>query len=423
MAAPSIIQHYVDAHISHLSRTAQTTTPNLVTALWIRSVAENCPAQQIGLSKGDYLISVGGQPAVSVNLKTYPLAGNKCKYVYFLKQSNELLELESDGLPLGETFAKTPESILQTYRGLSRDPNDLVTLWDQTQDDALMALAQKMDKRNALWLDKYLPHQLSHAFVIRETEILFYGVACIESGRYEQGLHYIQRYLNEYRYNWTTNFAGIALFYWGEALIKSGSREDGIDCLKEAYDAHPVNRIKRRLTVLGEMTLNNNEQNAQRHQQFPLYYQFPLLKNPAKTGDLSAYLASMKTGQFLIVCSLGPYRSNGPYDDFMQRFIQLSRFFGDVFIGLNVITGGERNPNWLEHEERALSLGMNVALLSDPDCSLMAALSSRGSPDILVLDSSGAVVLESSLESDDDVWRLILQAKNQSNPGYLKQIY
>jgi len=221
--------------------------PSLERAMFVSGVSEHSPAWHLGLRSGDYLLTVDGLNAVDVNLLSMPAKAKSRCYKYYRTKARQQLTITSNGIPLGVNLDKSPEAIMRNYHGFNRDPTDLVSLWDETKDDHIVALATNWEKRKVLWFDKYLPHTFVHQYIIHETEILFLGVAHFENGSLETGMHFIERYLEEYADNWTTNFTAIAYFYLGEAHIKLGNPEEGIEHLSTAYELCSLKRIKRYL--------------------------------------------------------------------------------------------------------------------------------------------------------------------------------
>ena len=104
------------------------------------------------------------------------------------------------------------------------------------------------------------------------------------------------------------------------------------------------------------------------------------------------------------MCLLASYRGNGPYEDFMRRYLHFARWFSRFLPGLHVVTMEKERyvdrPHYFraEDEVRAASLPMELLL---EDGGLSAAVGQTGSPFIVLLDRARRVRYEGELTSVD----------------------
>ena len=104
----------------------------------------------------------------------------------------------------------------------------------------------------------------------------------------------------------------------------------------------------------------------------------------------------------MLVCLLGTYRSNGPYGEFLQRWLNFATWFVPFLQGLHVITmepkrfqGGEWH---YQLEETARNAACPFALLFDERGDAHVPLAPDRSPLIFALDRRGTIHYEGELE-------------------------
>lgn len=136
---------------------------------------------------------------------------------------------------------------------------------------------------------------------------------------------------------------------------------------------------------------------------WPVPYSLPAAEGSHPPTSLRKTLGAMTEGSVLAVCLLATYRSNGPYGDFLGRWLNFATWFTPFVQGLHVITmKPERNQDheWIYGLESAIqSTGREFALLADEDRDAHMPLEPDRSPIILLLDRRGTIVYEGELDS------------------------
>ncbi|EAR11275.1 hypothetical protein [Reinekea blandensis] len=392
-------------------KTSLNTPPDTSKARLVTQVAGGSLADYLGIQKGDYLLQLNGYDGINANVKLVPDQGVTQRIEYYLPRTNEALVIETNGYPMGIESERSPEGIFLNYKGRYRRPDDLYVMWRSFGDDALIALAIRWQNRKAQWLRKTLPGVFKD-MAMTEVELLFHGVALFENGQTQNGMMFVGEFINNYQHHHEMHFSGVAHFYWYQELKAQGKQEEAIAVLKESYRLAPVDRIKRKMVLEGLMGIDDQVEAKRIGHPFPLNYQLPMLNRRDTIVSLSEYLDELEDHQLMIVCALGGYRSNGPYDQFVRSYIQVKQYFGDVFSGVNVIAG-DYNNDWTESEREAIASGLNVAVLYDESNVVGEALESAGSPDIYILDYKGVVVSECDFERISDVWALYLKYRQK----------
>ncbi len=388
----------------------------LANGMVISDLADHSPASALGLEAGDYLLLVDGEPACNIDFNLLGVEPERRTFEFYKTKSYEKLIVKFDGLPLGIKLGVSDETLVSNYNWYRGEPEDLVKLWQNHRDGAIKQLVQKWIRKKVLFWERKVPSVISRILLLDEREILFTGVGLYEDDQFDAGIHYVQRYLQQYSHRWTTEYTAIALYYMALEHIRRGDEETGIETMETAYEYCNLDRIGNRLGLLGGELIEDRATARLQGERFPIDYELKSLDGK-KVESLGRRLSGLQAHQLMAVCSLGPYRSNAPYDTFMQRFIHLHRHFPRVFAGLHVITGGDHNKHWLRHEKLAIERDLPITVLTDPDQSVMAALESTTSPDLFFLDKDGIVVSTIDLENELDVWQLLWQRMNIKTVG------
>lgn len=143
---------------------------------------------------------------------------------------------------------------------------------------------------------------------------------------------------------------------------------------------------------------------------FPRGYRLPPLERRGEQAGLQETLHAMPDGKLLMICLLVSYRGNGPYNEFMTKFIHCATHFGDWIHGLHVISENKDRPGdrdyYFEAEDDAKRLGLPINLLYDENGSLSGAIEPSGSPFILMVDKKGTIQYEGWFEIAD-LWETI----------------
>jgi len=402
-----LIEQFMDRSIHSMdTQRINRSQVDLTKSLVITEVAEKSIASKLELRSGDYLRLVDGEPASTIDFNVMGVEPERRVFEFYKPGQHELLRLTYDGAPLGLELAPLDETVIQSYNWRYGDPDELIALWKKHRDQPIIQLVQKWARKKVLFLETKMPSFINQVFLLSEREVLITGIGLYESDQYEAGIHYIDRFFREYSQNWTVDYTAIALYYLALEYRRHNHVEDAIEIMTSAYGHCPLKRVGNRLKLMGGSVDERSQESPWIHKQFPMDYELAALDGSGAV-KLSDTLSNLEDHQLHIVCSLGTYRSNGPYDDFMQRFIHIHRHFYPFLNGLHVITAGDRNPHWLDHEKLAKSRQLPVSLLNDPDGSLMEALEATGSPEIFFLDKNGAVVSTQDFSNEIQLWTLL----------------
>jgi hypothetical protein len=203
------------------------------------------------------------------------------------------------------------------------------------------------------------------------------------------------------------NFHGIGYYYQALALLQSGQEERGRALLHTAFEH---DRCARLADAVQKHTGTRPALVEPRwlERAFPIDYRLPRLDGEGEVS-LGAALASLGGGELFAVCLLATYRGNGPYNDFMLRYLNFGRWFAPFVKGLHVVTmEAERPaeyPQYFRGEDGVAKAGLPFERLLE-DGSVSKAVRQTGSPFVVLLDRDGRVRAEGELSSVD-LWNAL----------------
>lgn len=399
----ALLQVFHDTCIESVKTTPAKKAPELNNVLRVEAVAKYSIATLLGIQQGDLLVKVNHRNAAKVDMTHAAALTHFHNYTYYLSTTQMWLKLRTNGVPLGVDLQKPVQAIIHQYRSGDGDIDDLMTLWEDKEDKALLDLVSHWQKKGVLWLEKRVPKKFGHVFLLSSQEVLLVGVVLYEQGEYDLGTSYIERFLPD-MYNHTSNYGAIALYYTGLERLRKGDAATGKTFIEDAYDRCSLDRIGHWLGLAPE-----DGEDPWVGQTFPVNYTLPLLETPSENHQLEAALIHQDRHQLMIICLLGSYRSNGPYEDFMQVFLGLQRHFGKIFAGIQVITAAEYNFDWLDSEHLATSKGLPIAILHDEADRVSESMGITSSPEVFLVDKQMKIICHSRLTEEVEMWNLVAQ--------------
>ena len=368
--------------------------PRPAQCMIITRVAPGSVAAHAGLSPRDFLAQMDGADGASLRPELYLYRAPKHDYVFYARARHERVELMATGIDLGIEVKPTPDAVKATYDPKKPDYKALETLWEARDHASLESLASGTLKAAG-----------------RDTPALvFWGAAVYDSGRHDEAMRLIQEYHERYASNWTMNFAAVARYYLGLDSLEKGDRESGVRLLESAFDYNPFDRIASALEKYkgSRPVPPPSPWNGKR---FPVDYELPLLESATPgTLSLSRTLAGMPPEKLLLVCLLVNYRTNGPYNTLMARYLAWAPHFAPFLHALHVITEVAERPAdmapYFRSEDSVREARLPFALLLDGDGTLGATVRPHGSPYVLALDRAATVQYAGEIESAD-LWELL----------------
>jgi len=407
METQTPLQGLVDRTITDVRKALQLKSPKTDKALIIQKIAPNSPASLLGLTSGDFLLSLNDGDGVSCDKFEQAIEEGPFTYCFYLASNRQLLTFRSNGIPLGIVVQQQTASIIKNYSWLSGKADDIYEIWKRYEDQAITQLVETWSEKGRFkWENRKIPRFLRRVFGLTPLEKLFAGIGFYEAGSHEIGIDFIEEYLNDHIYDYTVNYGAVAMHYIALEYRRCGDTQKSVELMEEAYEYCSLDRIANKLKMYNGKLVARNQSKEWLGKKFPIDYSLPIYEQAGECR-LSETLGTLQAHQVLVICLLGPYRSNGPYDEFMNAFIRCQRYFDNIIAGLHVCTSAESNTHWLKHENIARKKGLPFHVLHDEDDTVSEAVDTSLSTDIYILDKDGIVVSASKLNSEIELWALI----------------
>ncbi len=374
-------------------------------AALIVKVADCSPASHIGLSAGDYLVSVNQQPVIKINLLEFLTEGSGgVDYRFYSHSQRSYINVTTNRCPLGFTHEPSSVGIVERYKqdGFS-GWEDFELLWKRRNWEYLLQISSDSWALRAL---STILGKFSSEFG-KSAEVLFKGAALYELGHEEDGMREISWFINNELDNHESYMHAIAYFYaakWCELL-------EDIDGCKEWLSAANRSNSGRLDRISQEVYLKKfelpSEDTHWEGQQFPAMFSLETIDKTAR-HKLADILASMSNEERLPVCVMPGYRGNGPYNESMLCYRAMYRYFSHRLRPIHVLTDElNKRPDrqwWYENEEAAIDQNIPVIILHDEKRAVADSLENDFTPIFYLLDNTGKIVSEGNFSEPFDYW-------------------
>ncbi len=384
---------FIRAQMRDLQRTPNVRMPRPAECMIVTELAPRSLAGEAGVAVKDFLVSLDDEPAAVLVPQTWFYRGDAHRWVFYSRSRHEQIEIHATGIEPGVTLQHTPDAIKERYDPRKSSPTELEALWEARDWPALQKLATET-------LAAYGKERDTPA-------LMFLGAALYETGQRNEGIALVNLYQDRFSSHWTMNFHGIGYYYQALALLQGGQKERGIALLHTAFEHDRCARLADAVQKHSGMRPALVEP-LWLDRAFPIDYRLPRLNGEGEVS-LGDALTSLGVGELFAVCLLATYRGNGPYNDFMQRYLNFGRWFTPFLKGLHVVTmEAERSPEYPHYfrgEDAVSKAGLPLELLLE-DGGISEAVRQTGSPFIVLLDRDGRVRAEGEL-STVDLWNAL----------------
>jgi len=197
----------------------------------IVDVAVGSPAAYIGLSTGDYLVSINGQQAIGDTLEFLVADNSHVEYQFYSKAQHALINVTTSRLPLGFLHEPSSSGVVERYRreGFS-GWDEFRLLWERRNWDHLLEISQLEPKYGVV---VKLLSMFSKDFG-KSAEILFRGAALYELGEEQAGIEDISWFIDNELSNHESYAHAIAYFYASRWSALTDNVEDSKKWLSAA---------------------------------------------------------------------------------------------------------------------------------------------------------------------------------------------
>ncbi|MFC3192816.1 PDZ domain-containing protein [Marinicella sediminis] len=372
-------------------------------------VAPGSPADELGLSSGDLLISVNGAPANEVDVLGTLVQTNVMTYEFYQPQSQSMLCVEANNMPLGFVVEGQSEGITQLYeqRGMY-DWSDLMKLWERGEWTLLARASQAVHQTGLLnrLIRLFKPsHQASGA-------VLLMGAAMYEQGQPAEGMNWIELFIDELFAGFTTDYHAVAFYYKARWAKESGDSDEFIHWLERANHSNAGRsaRVNELIRTVEQIELSH--EHPWLGMDFPSRFVLPLLEQEGLLS-LQNMLDGMQDDQLLPVCVMPSYRGNGPYNDSMLCYRATIKHLAEQFLPMVVITDQpHKRPDrmwWYEHETKARQQHIELHLVYDETASVARQLDMQRTPIFYVLNKQSTIIHQGALDEPYDYWCCLSQ--------------
>lgn len=372
----------------------------------IVKVPDCSPASHIGLSAGDYLVSVNNQPAIKINLLELLAQGSSSEvdYQFYSPAQHSYINVTTNRCPLGFIHEPSSLGIVERYQheGFS-GWDDFVMLWERRNWEYLLQISSES------WALRTLSTILGKfsSEYGKSAEVLFKGAALYELGDERAGITEISWFIENESHKHESYTHAIAYFYaakWCELL------EDIDGCKDWLSDANRSNR-GRLERISQEVYLKKfelpSEDTHWLGKQFPTMYSLETIEKTER-HNLSDILASMSNEERLPVCVMPGYRGNGPYNESMLCYRTMYKYLSHRLRPMHVLTDelNKRSDRqwWYENEEKAIEQNIPLIILHDEERTVADSLENEFSPIFYLLDNNGKIVHEGKFYQPFDYW-------------------
>lgn len=369
----------------------------------VREVASGSTAAAAGIRRKDLLVTVDGIDAAATEADKGFGPASEHLYVFVSPGRQERITLRATAFPIGISLQPTKRAIYERFNPSEPDYGDLRLLWDAGAFDLLEELAAPLVEGKGGLLRSLISKGDRNSPAL----ILLAAARC-ERGRMDAGMKMVDEYLEKYSHYWTQEFTALGVYYMGRRLEADGDTHEALEMYREAFRMNDSARIARAVEKLaGEVPVKTSRWEGQA---FPKRYRLPTLAGAEQEAGLDSTLEKIQEGSLMTICLLATYRGNGPYNDFMGRYVNFRATTGGLLDQLHVLTmETERRadrPYWYEAEDRALHDGVPASVLLDGSGEVTLEIDPDGSPHVLLLDNTGRVLHE-GWPDEISLWKCI----------------
>ena len=380
--------------------------PNTSKAVRVEKIAPGSPAAHLGLKPGDLLLNINGKAALNVELADVLLGSKTADYTFYLPQSRETLNVQTQALPLGIRTAPHSDGIVEKYQKQGPYGSEgWFTLWERGDYDHLRLAAQACLKTSLV--GKLFGKKTKFA----PAEMLI-GICDIEDGKLEQGFEALDEFATQ-MYDWTTDFHGLLYYYRGLNLLRSHNepraKELINDALNTSLESDKLLRLARKLEL--QVIDNDSLMGRNLAVDYPLSY----LRGGKGQTTIPELLQTMSDDQVLPLCLMPYYRGNGPYNAALKAYVNIYPHIQTHIHPLVVMTDNKERrkdrAHYFENEDICFKRKLPLQILYESSASFGEVLSLRAAPTFHALKKSGTVVWSGSLDDDYAYWEMINQAQ------------
>lgn len=402
-----------------------------ISGMIVSEVQTESPAGLLGLEKGDILYAINGGVFDSDDLnKTLKPRrfGQSFTFDFLRVGTRKQIRIKGRTFPFGMRMAQSVDSFSISLRNGDPDPHDVCQFWETCDADALSKLWLpleayniRMRDRNGSPFDGPLPQSVAYDAPLASSKIIWPGafawmaLCAAHAGQWDRARIVLQAVEAHFD---SSGDSGMMSMFAAMAYTRSMLAENiddpanAVRHIEHAIEMSPeIEILYRRLAHLtGSTATVPPSPYLGMKPTYDLPQHDPSRRFIQSEGQVSLQekLNKLNSGEFLLVCVMASYRTNGPYiEGFERAHIPLSRLRG-IFRGVHVITSWDaatsRDLKRPIMEPRLEKSGVDIRVLYDVDGTVDEQLSLISAPTNLVIDHRGVIVADGWLGDDKVLW-------------------
>jgi len=375
--------------------------PDRTTIRRFSSVSETSPAGLAGLVRGDYLLSVNGQPAINHHYWRDVLKQSQMTYQVWSQKHECVCEIDTSAMPLGTIAIKTPEAVFAEYRAGIGKYEDLIDLWSESEWSTLKKIGDRwkpLGRFGMEWQSR-VKGRRPHSW---QVEYLFKGIAEYEAGDQQLGIDIIEDFAERDAWGFEIVYHAIVWNYRAKHNWQSLKRDQAIADLNNAYRRDRLLPIQETFVDFGLEP--PPVASPQLGQTFPSNYTLSKLDDIASLVSLEDTLFELPENAIHLVCLQIGNRSNRPYNQLMRRMQTFHRCFPQVFQSMHVLVGNNIPRGWENHEAEARKAQVPFTVLLDRLNSVAESMATNRVPELYGLNREGKIVMHDALYTEVALW-------------------
>ena len=384
-------------------------SPDLSTAQIIYKTATGSPAQILGLSPGDALLSVNGVAAVGLDLDDILLKASVVIYRFYSPHHKTIIDIRMKPMPLGVRFLASAKAILGHARKIGYDGSPgFYKLWEQEDYDSILALSRLVATKTPASLIRVVLGAGRPEPIARFMQ----AICDYECKKTESAARDIRKFVESYGNSYCGDVLALGYYYLAKLARDRADLMYYTEYMRQAYELNPTSARICRGASLAKINIEQNHPMLGR--MLPLHYKFrssnTKTRLPSDT-NLSGLISQLHGGQVMPLCFMANSRANHAYDQALKSYRSMYDFLGNSLAPLVVITNKTRQKSDLalcyKQERLAIKNGLPIRVLLEKTGSFISDLEIKNAPVFWAVNQSGRVIWTDGLEDSYDYWSLL----------------
>ncbi len=428
------VRHWVEAEYSvtksaagHLNETTLSKVGQV-----LQRVHPNSPAGLLGLAKGDILFALNGGTFDGDDLrKSFQprFLGRSYSFDFLRPDAHEKIRVTGKTFPFGAKFGQTVDSFCVDLRNGDPDPHDVDAFWADGSPEDLAeiwpffeAYNHRLLKLNGAPYDGALPKSVTPTAPLAPPTVIWPGnfawlaVCAAHAGQWERAQRVLETVEDHFESSGDSGMMSMfaAMAYTRSMLAENrGDIEKAVGHIEHAIEMSPRTPVlqQRLARLTGQAFTVPPSKFIGQTLEYDLERHDPKGKFAQSGGRVSLEnsVSKLSPGEYILVCLMSGYRTNGPYvEGFGRAHTPLARL-SPIFREVHIVTAWDKSRSrdlnhWPVMEPGLVKAGVNVSVLFDEEDVVSDTIEILGAPTNLIIDHTGTVVSDGWLAGDEVLW-------------------